>query len=298
MKRGISATRMAATACALALPLAACGGSSSKPSVATVPVSALKRAAYVSTGATGYRAVMRVQETVGSTRITMKGSGSFSPAAHSGSIAMHMTVPGMASALLGNGLDLRVIISHRTIYMKMPAAITSQLPGGKPWWKLNLAAAGRSARIPGLSSLLHGTSSLNDPGQYLDYLRAASAGTVKDLGRASVNGTPTTHYRADLSPSKLPDAVPAASRAAVRQLVKALQTKFGATSMPIDVWIDSQHRVRQIDLSYALKVPGTGQTTRVSTLMDFVAYGPQPAAVIPPASQTTDVLGLLHQHTP
>jgi hypothetical protein len=209
-----------------------------------------------------------------------------------------MGVPGAAAAVLGATMNVRAVISGGTLYMKMPAAITRRIPGGRPWWKINAAAAARSAGVPGLSSLTNGTSQFNDPGQYLEYLRAASAGSVHDLGQATVHGTATTHYRADIEIAKLPNAVPAASRAGVRQLVNTLQTKFGAKSIPIDVWVDSQHRVRQIDLAYALKVPPTGQTNHVSMLVDFVAYGHQAAPTIPPASKTTDLLALLHQLTP
>jgi hypothetical protein len=289
---------MVAAACGLAMLVAACGGSSSKTAVATVPASTLTRAAFVSSAAPGYRAIMRMQETVGSTQIAMTGSGSFSPASKSGSMMLHMGVPGAAAAVLGATMNVRAVISHGTVYMKMPAAITSRIPGGRPWWKVNVAAGARSAAVPGLSSLTNGTSQFNDPGQYLDYLRAASAGSVHDLGPATVRGTATTHYRADIDIAKLPDAVPRASRAGVKQLAKTLQTKFGAKSMPIDVWVDSRHRVRQIDLDYALKVPTTGQMSHVSMLVDFVAYGHQAAPTIPPASKTTDLLALLHQLMP
>jgi hypothetical protein len=284
---------MLATVGATAMLLAACGGSASKPAVATVPVSALTRAAYVSTAAPGYKVLLRIQQTIGSAQVTTTGSGTFSPATRSGAITMHVAVPGLASALLGNGVNLRVVTSGATFYMKMPAAIASKIRGAKPWWKLNLAALARADGIPGISSLTSGTSSLNDPGEYLDYLRAASAGSVKDLGQATVHGTQTTHYRANVTLSKLPDAVPAASRAGVTQLVKALQARLGLQSMPIDAWIDAQHRVRQVELSYTVKVPTTGQTSRISTLVDFVAYGHQPAPAIPPPSQTTNFNSLL-----
>lgn len=233
-----------------------------------------------------------MHETVGTTQIAMVGAGTFTPAAHAGSISMQMTIPGAAGAALGNNLNIDAVFEGGNFYMKMPSVIAGQIPGGKPWLKFNLGALGRVAGIAGLSSLTSESSTLDDPGQYLDYLRAAS-GNVKDLGQASVDGVSTTHYHAQLDLSKLADAVPASSRAAVRQLVAQLEHRFSAGNMPIDAWIDSSNRIRRVGLTYSLQVPGAGQT-KVAMVTDFSDYGPQPKPAIPPASQTTNLLSLLH----
>jgi hypothetical protein len=279
---------------AVAMLVGACGGSSSPPKqhVATVPASTLARAAYVSAGQSGYKAVIRMHETVGATHISMVGAGSFTPADHAGSMSMQMTLPGAAGAALGNNLNIDAVFEGGIFYMKMPSVIAGQIPGGKAWLKFNLGALGRLAGVAGLSSLTNESSTLDDPGQYLDYLRAAS-GKVKDLGQANVDGAPTTHYHAELDLNKLADAVPASSRAGVQQLVAQLKQRFSAGSMPVDAWIDSSHRIRRIAMTYSLQVPNAGQT-KVSIATDFSDYGPQPKPAIPPASQTANLLSLLH----
>jgi hypothetical protein len=297
MKRGLLAARMLAAMGAVAMLVAACGGSSGRASpkqqVATVPVSTLTRAAYVSSAQSGYKAVMQLRETVGPTQISMVGAGTFRPADHAGSMSIQMTIPGAAGAAVGNSLNIDAVFERGTFYMKMPAVIAGQIPGGKPWLKFNLGALGRAAGISGLSALTKESSTLDDPGQYIDYLRAAS-GNVKDLGQATVDGVSTTHYHAQIDLSKLADAVPASSRTGVQQLVAQLEKRFSAGDMPVDAWVDSSNRIRRIAITYSLQVPTTGQTSTVAMVMDFSDYGPQPQPAIPPASQTTNLVALLH----
>jgi hypothetical protein len=289
------AARTLATVGATAMLVGACGGSSSSSSkqhVTTVPAATLARAAYVSAAQSGYKAVLQMHETVGTTQISMVGAGAFTPADHAGSMSMQMTLPGAAGAALGTKLNIDAVFEGGTFYMKMPAVIAGQVPGAKPWLKFNLGALGRVAGISGLSSLTNESSTLDDPGQYLDYLRAAS-GNVNDLGQATVDGVSTTHYHAQIDLNKLADAVPASSRAAVRQLVAQLEQRFSAGNMPVDAWIDSSNRIRRIEMTYTLQAPTAGQT-KVAMVMDFSDYGPQPKPAIPPASQTTNLLALLH----
>lgn len=296
MKRGLLAARTLATAGAVALLIGACGGSSGSSSthLATVPVSTLTRAAYVSSAQSGYKAIIHLNESIGSSQVSMVGTGSFSPADHLGSLTMQMTLPGSVGATLGNSLNINAVFDGHNFYMKMPAVIASQVPGSKPWLELNLGTLAHAAGIPGLSALTNESSTLDDPGQYLDFLRAAASGTVKDLGQTTVDGVSTTHYQAEIDLSKLADAVPAGSRSSVQQLVAQLEKRFSAGNMPVDAWIDSSNRIRRLAMTYSLQVPNTGQTSKVVMVMDFADYGPQPKPAIPPASQTTDLLSLLH----
>jgi hypothetical protein len=205
-------------------------------------------------------------------------------------MTMQLAIPSAASAGLGN-LQMQAVFVPGTIYVKLPPQLAARIPGGKPWLQINLSQLGQAAGIPGLSSLINSSSSLNNPGQYLDFLRAAANGTVKDLGQATVNGVTTTHYHAVLDLAKLPNAVPPGSRPAVQQLVNALRSRGAAAQIPIDTWIDSAHLVRRIALAYAQPI-ANGQSANVALQMDFVNYGPQPAPAVPPASQTQNLLAL------
>jgi hypothetical protein len=277
-----------------ALALAGCGSSSSHSSGQTV---SLTRAAYISGGAQGTKVLMSMQETIpGAGAVTMTANGAFSNAPREGAMTMHMTIPSAAATQAGLGsLNVQAVLVPGTVYMKMPPQIAAKIPGGKPWWRINLNQAAKLAGIPGLSSLMSSTSSLNDPGQYLDFLRATSNGSVKNLGPATVNGSQTTHYRARIDLAKLPNAVPAARRAAVQQLVATLRQRgLTPSGFPVDAWIDSSNLIRQMQMAYAQPLPG-GQSANVAMKMDYLAYGPQPKPTAPPQGQTLDLLALLKQ---
>ena len=64
-------------------------------------------------------------------------------------------------------------------------------------------------RIPGISSLISSDSSVTSPGQYMDFLTAASSGSVQNLGQETIGGVQTTHYSAQIDLSKLAGVVPA-----------------------------------------------------------------------------------------
>ena len=269
--------------------VAGCGGSSGSGNTPTV---SLSRAADVSSTASGYRIAMSMQETVPNAgQIHMTGTGSFSPAAHLGAATMQMDLPSSA----GTGtLQLGMVLDKTTVFMKLPASLTSKIPGGKPWLYINLSQVGQVAGIPGLGSLISSSSSLNDPGQYLDYLRATSASSVKNLGQATVNGVHTTEYHAVVDMTKLPNAVPAAQRQTIEQLVNTLKSKGLTTQMPIDVWIDSSNLVRRVQLAFSEPLPNTGQTVSIAMTENFLQYGPQRVPAIPSASESANLLSLLH----
>lgn len=267
--------------------LAGCGSSGS----GKAPTVNLSRAADVSSSAAGYRTAMTLNETVpGAGAIDMTGTGSFSPAARTGALTMQMKLP--PSAGLGN-LQLQVVLSKTAIYIKLPSQLAGKIPGGKPWLYVNLAQIGQAAGIPGIGSLLSSGSSLSDPGRYLTFLRATSQGSIKDLGQATVNGIGTTHYQAEIDLSKLAAAVPAADRQAVQHLVAALERKGTVRQFPVQAWIDSSHLIRRIQMAFTEPL-STGQSVAVDLTESFLNYGPQPVAAVPSASQSVNVLSLVH----
>jgi hypothetical protein len=185
-----------------------------------------------------------------------------------------------------------MLLTKSTIYVKLPAQLTSKIPGGRPWLSVNLAQAGKAAGIPGLGALFNSSASVTNPGQYLSFLRATASGSVKNLGQATVNGVQTTHYHALVDMSKLPSVVPAGQRRAVEQLVAELKRKGVSPQVPIDAWIDASHLIRRIQTSYSLAI--NGQSVAFTMTGNYLQYGPQPAPAIPPRGQTTDLLSLLH----
>lgn len=239
----------------------------------------------MSSGAQGFKVAYTMHETASGVSALITGSGSFAVPTKSGSMTMHMSLPG-----LGN-LPVQLVIANQTIYLKLPPVLASKLPAGKPWIEVNLTQLGKATGLQGLSSLFSGSFSPAGPGQYLQFLRATASGSVKDLGSATINGVKTTHYRATVDLAKLPNVVPAASRLAIKQLLADLKSRGSSVMLPIDAWIDSSNLIRQVELTWSQPV-GNGSTANVSMKADYTQYGPQPAPRVPPASQTENFLSL------
>ncbi len=291
---------VAAAALAVAASLvSACGSSSSSAShsgsgPAKDTTADLVRAADVSTKVAGFKTVISVQEDLPSMgTLTMSGSGSFQEEpSRVGSLTLDMSIPGAAAAAEGLGnLQMSMVLDGTTMYLKMPAALASKLPGGKPWFELNLAQLGKAGSSSGLSSLMSSGSQMSDPGQYFTYLKAVSSGSLQERGTATINGVQTTHYHADVDLSKLVTLVPAAQQAGVQQSLAQMQKAHVATTIPLDVWIDSSNLVRRIALDETVAVSGKSTTVKVQE--DFPEYGPQPAPSIPSASDVTNLSALL-----
>ncbi len=293
--------RAAAAAVALAVgaPLvSACGSSSSSAShsgngPAKVSTADLVRAADVSTKVAGFKTVVSIHENLpGMGTLTMSGSGSFQEPSRVGSMTLTMAIPGAAAAAQGlSNLQMSMVLDHTTIYMKLPPALASRLPGAKPWLEIDLAQLGKSGSGSGLSSLMNSESQMSNPGQYFTYLKAVSSGSLQNLGTATINGVQTTHYHADVDLSKLAILVPAAQQAAVRQTLAQMEKANVATTIPLDVWIDSGNLVRRIVVDET--VVAGGKSTTIKVHEDFPAYGPQTAPGIPPASDVTNVSSLV-----
>jgi hypothetical protein len=286
--RSLLATSAAALACgAGAVALGGCGGAGSV-------VDPVAQAATTSNQALGYRLTMAMQIASPAlpSPITASGQGAFSTPGHTGSFTLDMnlaSIPQAAQALGSSTFRLQEVISGTTIYLKLPASLTSKIPSfKKAWLKLDLARAA-GAGIPGLSSLTSNPAS-TDPSQLLRYLRATS-GQVTKVGTASVDGFSTTHYRGQINLDRVPDTLPPASRPAARQALSALERIAHIHLLPVNVWIDDHHLVRRLQMNFNQSVAGAGSLT-VAIRVDIPQYGSQPAPTLPPPSQVQDITGL------
>jgi hypothetical protein len=143
-----------------------------------------------------------------------------------------------------------------------------------------------------LAMLVSTTSSLSDPSRVIKYLRAISERGLQNLGPSTVDGVATTHYHAQVVLSKLPGVYPPAQRATIERSVAGQEAYARNGQVPLDVWIDSSHLVRRIVLTQPLAGGGPGAWGTIQ--VDYPSYGPEPAPVIPPADQVTNIRALLH----
>ena len=268
--------------------IAGCGGSSNnitKSASASTKHVSFVRAADVSSAAAGFKLNMAMHITTAGHSVEVNANGSFTPKARQGSMTMDL------SGLNGQNVQMQMVLSGGTMYMKLPASLAAKVPGGKPWISIDFSQMGKAMNIPGYGSMLNGSSGVFNPGQYLDYLKAASDGSVKDLGQETVDGVQTTHYQAQIDFAKLPDAVPAAQRPAIRQLVKLLQAHAKLGTMPVDAWIDNSNLVRKVALT--LNATVNGQQLNEAITLNITDYGTQPAPTVPSPDQTTNLSSMM-----
>jgi hypothetical protein len=181
-----------------------------------------------------------------------------------------------------------MVVDNGVLYMRLPTALTSKLPGVKPWLKLDLRHAGGSTA--GLSSLIGSSRQLTDPGQYFQYLHSMAAGSLQNLGAATINGVQTTHYHGEINAAQLSQAAMSAKQPAIAQAEEQLSKTIAGGRIPVDVYVDSSGLVRRIAIYEPLSL--SGKSAYAAIKVDFPQYGAQPAPAVPPADQVTNLASL------
>ena len=183
---------------------------------------------------------------------------------------------GVVSMSVPQGGDMETAFEGTTVYVRGPEGFGDVFGTDTPWISFDFVRAGASATGVDMGGL----SGLNgDPTQGLALLKGASD-DIEELGTEDVRGVETTHYRATIDIERAfreqgevtdPD-----------QFERFLDT-LGATTIPVDVWIDDEGRVRR--QSYEHSVPG-GKATATMELYDF---GTDEPIELPSPEEVTDV---------
>jgi hypothetical protein len=188
-------------------------------------------------------------------------------------------IPGVGS--------IEAIQNGTVLYEKLPAQL---LPGSKPWIKFDAALA--MHRLTGIDPQSLSQSVSTNPASTLDYLEGISRDTRK-IGSDVLRGAATTHYRGTV------DLAVAASKATDphrKTGLDQLRKLLGVGTFPIDVWIDSDGRLRK--MNYALDVSkfnetsaGASKLTGTATYMfEFFDFGvPFAMPKLPDPKQVNDI---------
>jgi hypothetical protein len=207
--------------------------------------------------------------------IPISGSGTIDMRSNSGRLSLSTTVPGTGA------VTIEEIMSGTTFYIKMPQGAGS-LPGGKKWMKIDLQAFGKTKGIDFGKALQAGN---NNPADLLRFLKAVGNSHV--VGPEDIHGAPTTHYAASIDLAKAADRIGDKQTA---DALKALYASSGATTMPIDVWIDRVGRVRREHFSFSMSAgasPGSMDMT-----LEFIRFGVPVDSTPPPGDHVLDVTAL------
>jgi hypothetical protein len=167
------------------------------------------------------------------------------------------------------------------VYMNMPS-LSSRLPGGQSWIRLDLEKAGQSAGVD-LNQLM-GQANQN-PADVLELLRAS--GSAQEVGPETVNGESTTHYQATIDLAKAADQLDGRAQ----QMVQSLIAQGAPSSIPVDVWVGDDGLVRKLTMDENLSAQG--RSAEVKLDLELSDYGTDVNVTAPPADQTFDVTSML-----
>jgi hypothetical protein len=280
--RGRTAPGLALLA-ALAVGLTGCTGGSGdgKPKAAAETTSATSIVQAANTKTVAARtATVDLQYKItssGQAPIDMTGTGVVDMA--SGDSRLTMTLPGLGET------ELRSV--DRTMYLKLPAQFAGMT--GKPWLRLD-AKGMAGAGLGQLSQL--------SPADQLAYLKGVSE-DVTTVGKETVDGVATTHYRVKLDLDRAAAAMSAEARKRFAEARKSLSS----TILPAEVWVDDKGMLRKFEVTLAMTppkaattVPGapTGPMTMVVS-QRYSNLGKPVAVTAPPESQFTDMSKALGQ---
>ena len=195
MCAGMRRVLLALALLALAAGLTACG--------VTKAVDPVAAAATKTQGSGGYKATTTVTVSAAGKRLTMTGHGLFAPDRGE----MDMDLGGILGALGGGsaaGSTMKAIYltenGDHVMYLNL-AFLSSMLPGGKSWIRIDLEKAGKAAGID-VNQLMSGAG--QNPSDSLALLRAH--GDFSKVGTETVEGVETTHYHGTVDLQKEAEA--------------------------------------------------------------------------------------------
>jgi hypothetical protein len=295
--------RFAMLAALLAGVVAGCGGGG--PAVAGEPISLAELADAATTSAdaaTGRFEFSLEMIFPGSEEpFGFSGAGAFDTTADRASLSFDMSAfAGMLGGLFAGvaGSDapdlgdpdawrIDTVQDGLVMYMRFPA-VADQLPGGKPWVRMELGSAGKAQGFD-FSQLEQLTS--NDPRKILDYLRAVS-GEIETVGTEELRGVATSHYRATIDLRRYGKLVPAAEREELKTMLGEIVEQSGIGDIPVNVWVDESGLVRKLEVAFSATQPGTTESASVSMTFELYDYGKEIEIEVPAASDVVDAATL------
>jgi hypothetical protein len=287
MLRGRSAGIAAALAvAATAAVTAGCGGGSTSSAVQLDPVSA---AASKTQNEGAVRVHLRMVVSGKGQKVRMRGTGAFDGDSAElsfklGSMPGRMGLPSGAASMaqLAHTTMKEVALEQNgdyVIYLRIPL-LSSELPGGKAWVKLDLSELGKSEGID-LGQLTSGGQL--QPNDLLGMLEGEGA-KVQTVGPATIDGVATTHYRVTIDLAKALESSGLTSPM-LKDLAGRVKTASG------NVWIGKDGLVRRVQFAYG--VPR--KAMRIAMTMDLYDYGAQISVAAPPSSAVFDATQLAQQ---
>ncbi|WP_033293835.1 hypothetical protein [Amycolatopsis jejuensis] len=180
----------------------------------------------------------------------------------------------MTTDYVGEPLELR-LVAH-TLYAKVPESARDQVSDGKSWVKVSPDGSDPFSQVLGGS--LAQLAEQNDPARTLDQVR--TAGTVASSEETTLDGASAEHYRLTVDLAKLGSQLPAGLPA------EALTHLGGqGTTVPLDLWLDPQHRPLQLILDLSPVLKATGETGAAQVKARYTDWNTPVTVDAPPPAE-------------
>ncbi len=189
--------------------------------------------------------------------------------------------------LSGDG-NIRILVSDKKLWIKMPALTGLTLPGGKSWVSLDQAQVQQQ---------------LGSKGQQPDTGSGAGGGTLTmtKVGSEKMDGADVSHLKAEITMRELLEAVPGGQSQTTKDALAQAEQKAGAetkqaldTKIPVEVWVDGDNVLHKIAATIDIKGKQSGTVKFELTLKSFgtsVDVTPPPAGDVLDAGQLLQGLG-------
>ena len=178
------------------------------------------------------------------------------------------------------GETIDTVIDNGTLYYQVPATTMAALHVVTPWVSINEDALSKATLGQSYQALA--SYGQQGPAQTLAILQNAPSSGVKMVGTAILFGVDTTEYRTTVDLRKV---VSASGKTALAPVIKNLESEYHVSSIPAEVWLDSQQRVRRLVEIVKPSTPAVSTTITVN----IEAFDVPVTATPPPAAQVTDV---------
>jgi hypothetical protein len=202
----------------------------------------------------------------------------------SGTMSMTLNMPPFEPGM--PPMKMEQLMVGETMYMRSDL-FSAALPKGKTWMKLDLASLGKELGID-IASIME-QSRNSDPRSQLSFVQGAK-GDIKELGKAEIRGTKTTHYGFTIDVAEAVKDLPA-ELAELKPLLEGV----GLDEFPAEAWIDDEGLIRRINYSIRVPSDGSGKAQAMSISQDFFDFGAKVDVSAPPPAQVVDFMEALGQ---
>ncbi|GAC1307320.1 MAG: hypothetical protein NVSMB16_03540 [Acidimicrobiales bacterium] len=240
------------------LAVAGCSSGSSSPA------DAVKNAVKATVSAGSVKESVQAVTPTASGQSTTSASGAFNFPKKQGLFSVDTGIIGKLDAE----------IDGTNLYVHLPPAVAAQVPGKKPWVKIDLT---HPPTVPGIGNLGQLAAGADPSTSLRTYEMGITS--AKKLGAAKVGNDDTTHYSATIDFAKAKAAAPKDQQASIQSAIDVL----GSPTQQIDVYIGSGNRLRRI---VAQTQSGAAKGSTVTT--DLSDYGTDVKVTIPAAGETAD----------